>query len=76
MKKIVFPAALFFLMVVLLAFGSGTSKNPKEISDYRIVDGATRTELENEATYMISSGYLPQGGVSFSEGRYIQAMTR
>ena len=43
---------------------------------YTVVSESYIRDLQKEVSLLISKGYIPQGGVSYGNGFYIQAMIK
>jgi hypothetical protein len=44
--------------------------------EYKVVAEVYISELHETVSLLISKGYIPQGGVSYGSGYYIQAMIK
>jgi hypothetical protein len=44
--------------------------------EYKVVTESYISDLQKEVSLLISRGYIPQGGVSYGNGFYVQAMIK
>lgn len=78
MKPILLCTAL---LLAVLAFTSyRKEKNNPGVSpsytEYKVIEKASLGSLESDVYYYLSLGYKPAGGVSYNDGKYLQAVIR
>jgi hypothetical protein len=72
MRKIIIASIIFLVIVAIL----GNIEKVPHVERYKLLNGSSFYELENEVERLISLGYQPHGGVAVSGDKYFQVMVK